>query len=79
MIKLPKDVSHFLSEMTKGWRRRRTRPVWEWMYDMHEQANQDMQGWVQTYKQKKNAHAKMQDYAMSNRHDKRAQDQLKEN
>ena len=28
---------------------------------------------------KKNAHAKMQDYAMSNGHDKRAQDQLKEN
>ena len=27
----------------------------------------------------KNAHARMQDYAMSNGHDKRAQDQLKEN
>ena len=49
---MPKDVSHFLSQMTKGWRRRRTRLVWEWMYDMHEQANQDMQGWVQTYKPK---------------------------
>ena len=76
---MPKDGSHFLSQMTKGWRRKRTRPIWEWMYDMREQANQDMQGWVQTYKPKKNGHARMQDYAMSNGHDKRVQDQLKEN
>ena len=46
-------MSHFLSQMTKGWKSRRTRPIWEWMYDMHEQANQDMQGWVQIYKPKK--------------------------
>ena len=62
-------MSQFLSQMTKGWKRRRTRPIWEWMYDMHEQNKQDMHGWVQTYKTKK---CKTMSWV-------RAQDQPKEN